>query len=505
MSDLVYASRAVIPTSSITPTVQAIRVLGCDSSGDGGGADYKHGSSSGPMAIQDANGQWWELANPTQESVLAFGASTSAPDNSAAFTRAATTGVINAPAGNFQFTNSINSDRELTFRGAGKALTRLHWTGSSDGLRHQQNGTHGQGDFMLKGVQLFADQSGPNVGIRITMDHNRGNVIIDDVGISGSRWEWNWQHYMVMRGCTHTMMTNCDLSKGAPTDSNILDTIVQDGILIYSSHSHDLDNQPGSADGSYVNLFVDCSISAVQHAVHVILDGTPGNSGTVEGVQFFNCGGDTVRSSWFRLENTSGGSWAPPYYLFDSCNMEAPGSLIDVDGVSEFHMTRCLMYQSAYNSGPVANFIDFGNNGIGCHGINMHDNHFTMYDGARSASIISVNGNADRVNIRDNVFEFQSFGSLGGAGIWINSPANYICRDNRYVNFASTTKEVLPNNNADHYSRGELTLSLNGQPAGGETGMTLLLNKTGSPILAKVKVGPTGSAGSGRRALYIDN
>ncbi len=367
MSILVYPSRASISTTNITSDVQAFRVLGCASPGDGGGAEYKLGSSSGPMAIQDANARWWELANPTQESVLAFGAvagtipGTTPPqprlaDSSAAFTQAAATGVINAPAGDFYFTNPIYSDRALTFRGAGKALTTLHWTGTSDGIRHQQNGVIYQGDFTLSGVALFADASGPQVGIHITMDHNRGNVLIDDVDISGNRWEYNWRNYMVMRGCTHTMMSNCTLSKGASSDPAIWDTIVQDGIQIYSSSSNDT---------SLVLLFVDCAISAIQHAVHIILDGPVDNSGSVEGVQFFNCGGDTIRSSWLRLEvvNTqSGGTtkWAPPYYLFDSCNMETPAALIEVDAISELFITKSLMYVSKSVGGSVENFINLG-------------------------------------------------------------------------------------------------------------------------------------------------
>jgi len=58
MSILVYPSRAAISTTAITSDVQAFRVLGCASPGDGGGAEYKPGSSSGPMAIQDASGRW---------------------------------------------------------------------------------------------------------------------------------------------------------------------------------------------------------------------------------------------------------------------------------------------------------------------------------------------------------------------------------------------------------------------------------------------------------------
>ncbi len=120
-----------------------------------------------------------------------------------------------------------------------------------------------------------------------------------------------------------------------------------------------------------------------------------------------------------------------------------------------------------------------------------------------------MNANSLRVSIRDNIFTLEDTATLSGAGVWINSPCDrYICRDNRYYGFTasnSAAKEVLPNGTADYYGRGELTLRLDGQPGGGETGMTLLLDKGAGRILAKVKVGNLGSAGTGRRALYIDN
>ena len=61
-----------IPTTSIP--LNSFRTLGYSVFGDGGDAIYIKGTSSGPMAIQDATGQWWKLATTGEWSSKSFGA-----------------------------------------------------------------------------------------------------------------------------------------------------------------------------------------------------------------------------------------------------------------------------------------------------------------------------------------------------------------------------------------------------------------------------------------------
>ena len=61
-----------IPALSIP--MNAFRTLGYAAAGDGGDAIYIKGASSGPMATQDASGQWWVLAPTGEWSAKAWGA-----------------------------------------------------------------------------------------------------------------------------------------------------------------------------------------------------------------------------------------------------------------------------------------------------------------------------------------------------------------------------------------------------------------------------------------------
>jgi hypothetical protein len=66
-------TRAEIPTTKIR--VSAFAVLGYATLGDGGqGAVYVQGSSSGPMAIQDESGTWFELVVTDRVNIKWFGA-----------------------------------------------------------------------------------------------------------------------------------------------------------------------------------------------------------------------------------------------------------------------------------------------------------------------------------------------------------------------------------------------------------------------------------------------
>lgn len=60
--------------STNTVTVSAFRTLGYSTLGDGGDAIYVKGTSSGPMAVQDASGQWWVLAQVGEWTPQAWGA-----------------------------------------------------------------------------------------------------------------------------------------------------------------------------------------------------------------------------------------------------------------------------------------------------------------------------------------------------------------------------------------------------------------------------------------------
>ena len=61
-----------IPALSIP--LSAFRTLGYATAGDGGDAIYIKGAPSGPMAAQDASGQWWVLAPTGEWSAKAWGA-----------------------------------------------------------------------------------------------------------------------------------------------------------------------------------------------------------------------------------------------------------------------------------------------------------------------------------------------------------------------------------------------------------------------------------------------
>ena len=140
--------RSQVSQVSIPTTVNRFTVSGCTTDGDGGrGSAYIRGTSTGPMAVQDAKGAWWQLA---KVGVLDAGAYcldlTGATDVSTALQAASNQAVawgakLFIPPGTLRLANTVTVD--ISARGddqigrfdisaAGRGLTVLKWVGGAD-------------------------------------------------------------------------------------------------------------------------------------------------------------------------------------------------------------------------------------------------------------------------------------------------------------------------------------------------------------------------------------
>ena len=151
--------RSQIGQVSIPTTVNRFTVAGCTAAGDGGsGSSYARGSSSGPMAVKDARGGWWELA---RVGVLDAGAYcldlTGASDNAARLQAAVTQSIawgakLLLPPGLIRLNTTVtatvaNSNYENIGRfeiaGQGRGLTEIVWGGSATGCALKFQGGDG--------------------------------------------------------------------------------------------------------------------------------------------------------------------------------------------------------------------------------------------------------------------------------------------------------------------------------------------------------------------------
>ena len=169
--------RSQIGQVPIPSIIQRFTVAGCTAAGDSGrGSDYVRGSSSGPMAVKDGAGAWWELA---RVGVLDAGAYCltldGTGDNSAALQASATQAVawgakLRLPPGTIRYTTGPIIDvsgttddigKRFEVEGAGRGLTVLRLDTTSptacgltlrggSGFANHANG--GVRDLMIAGV-----------------------------------------------------------------------------------------------------------------------------------------------------------------------------------------------------------------------------------------------------------------------------------------------------------------------------------------------------------------
>lgn len=126
---LLGPTRAGIASAFIPPSVGSIVVSGYASSGDrGAGCTFVRGTSTGPSAIQDALGAYWQLPFGKPYDVTCFGAKMDPNnvDDSAAVQAAVTAGgQVTIPRGGLKFCN-VNIPNNVRITGAGMNATAVY-------------------------------------------------------------------------------------------------------------------------------------------------------------------------------------------------------------------------------------------------------------------------------------------------------------------------------------------------------------------------------------------
>jgi hypothetical protein len=141
---------------ALTLPLNVFRTIGYAAAGDGGDAIYVKATSSGPMAVQDASGQWWALAKTGEWSAKAWGAKGDGVTDDTAALNAWFAGCVAnlqngfAPPGVYMHRgltlNATGLGRGVVIRGAhaGSTIFRTFAGTTADILRY--NGSNGYGN-----------------------------------------------------------------------------------------------------------------------------------------------------------------------------------------------------------------------------------------------------------------------------------------------------------------------------------------------------------------------
>lgn len=365
---------------------------------------------------------------------------------------------VTLPAGDFKITKPIvTGDRSIVIRGAGPNATRILCSHTGDVFQHGLNGKVPLAHFELHNLGIYATIKGSGIAINIQQDTSTSRFILKNVFIGSFSSQWCFKNFVVARGAGHVIWDDTKMDGGSYTNPIYFPDCTQVGCLFISDNNN---------EKAFVFNIRNCPISAIQNSVRVEVNGVPGNSGSIEGMIFENCGGRCVTGPWFKLAvPNSAQVWHPPYFVFERCNMEGPGTIIDIESASEVHVTACLHYIQAPNTTvPVSDFIKL----VQCQRVFIHDNTLAMYSGAVINNFVSADSTCQSISIRNNNFQFTSGGTVAG-GVMIGSGVtDPQVGGNRYLNWpANVMKERDENNNPlgpklEAYGAGRVRLASNG-------------------------------------------
>lgn len=336
--------------------------------------------------------------------------------------------IVYLPAGDWKVTAAlVTNGKPVIIKGEGPYATRILCSYAGDLFQHGLTQVTSGAHFEIHDAGLYCTVAGAGAAINIRQDYNTGRFFLHNVFIGSFSSNFNWGNFMITEGTTRTSFRDVRCDGGSYNDVSLLPAATQVGCLFRSDNN---------TEKAFVFNFDTCDISAVVNAVRVEVNGAPGDSGTIEGMIFENCGGRTVSGPWFKLAVPNSATiWHPPYFVFDRCNMEGPGTLIDIESCSEFHMTKSLNYvQARSSSSPaVSDFVKLAQ----VRRVFIHDNTFQLYGGAVINNFIAVDANSQSVTITDNNFVCPSSGTvtLTGGVMIPDGVLDYHVDKNRYLNW----------------------------------------------------------------------
>ena len=173
-------ARADVASTFIPPSLKSIRIGGYATAGDGCQAEMVRGSSTGPAAIQDALGQWWQLdLSGGTANLRCFGAKgdDTADDTTAtrAWMAAAATQIglkLYAPSGTYKLTGRVDATFQVNVQGERWTIrdfvvtggTRFHIAHTDEGFRvRPATGTYMDWSA-FRDILTYRDQPTPAAG-----------------------------------------------------------------------------------------------------------------------------------------------------------------------------------------------------------------------------------------------------------------------------------------------------------------------------------------------------
>lgn len=451
-------TRASIPGTRFAASVSSIVASGYASVGDrGAGCVYVRGASTGPNAIQDAAGGWWNHSYGKPVDIGCFGAKTDGTTDDSSAVQATVTAAaafgpgatVSIPNGLTRFCN-VNIPNNVTISGQGRNASIIRPTSATCTPLVANFGTTlstGGGNILIEKVGFYAfgttpqtsgafvyfsnctscrvtefEMSGAYIGVQVT-GQNTINVAVDHGRSVGA----SLFHFYVAGGAD-TFFDHLVTQAGANGQANCGLVVAQTGGVWISdvditASGNGTCLQPG--DGQSVKwIFVSNSVLGDSGTGSGLVI-SPSGSGIVQGV--------SVTNSWTASNNGAG--------VTSSCNVTSNGTG-SVDGV------RIAMHRSLDNGADGFSFA-CGRN-IRLIAPTAQGNSNPAHGGTAGVnSGVSIGANISQFSVVDGDFTqmageavLQKYGILIGGG----SSNNFTIRGND--GSGGTTTGVTVQNNA---------------------------------------------------------
>lgn len=526
--------RADIASLTFPSAQQTISVAGYAARGQGA-CHYKRGSASGPAAIQDAAGQWWEIAAPELVPIEAFGARTGSDDAPIFQAVLNRYGVINL--GPFFYvlrSTVVTGAKPVTINGTDASQTVVVTDVAGDMFRHGIDAPAGYDVPVRVSNVRFARSGGarnsstnkiPGAAWKIKQS-GTGTIEFTNVVINGFNRDCAWEKFIYVEGPTYLLkFTNLITNAGEfETETQWIDRGTDIGVHLVS---------PDNSGLIYQVRFQDCILAGIFHGLLVELNGPVGNTGSCEGLSLMDCGGRTLRGAWIKQRITQRQSsgeiqaWYPPGFWMERSNFQGAYSMLELDSVSEFHMINNFHYlegavDRAHSVIPHMMRIEQVQNA------DIQGNLFGTFKQrpffgnpgnfpCLLQSMLSI-GKGTQINIKNNRFVFEKSGSEDvGYGILLGDAATHrrVTIADNFFDGGGGAPDPWPYGDARRVFFGQArifsegfddpTLTLVHMPQADSTAAFLRVNRGGVMGLSNLEIGPPDSAGAGYRSIRITN
>lgn len=327
------------------------------------------------------------------------------------------------PTGDISMTAALTTGAQaVNIEGSGPEQTRLIVSGANSAIEH---GLTSQVYFSTLGVHnlgISSAHASATYGIDAKFNRDSGGFRVSDVRFNAFGAGLELETYIRATGATNTHMTNIKAVCAIQDTAYNRSRTTQLGFEF---------NSLNNADKSYVYTFNDVSVDANNVGMQFNILGSPGDSGSLEGIQITNGLGRTNIGAWLKVYvPISASLWSAPYWTILQTNWQGTGAFVHMDAAGEVHIDKCLIYcdgklpitwdpvtfaDTTAGYTPSLNTMQFEYTKK----LTIANSSIVLLPNSNAATLIYIGTGCDDVTIRDVTLEYQAGATNPTAGIYI--------------------------------------------------------------------------------------